>query len=223
MSIDKQFFNCMIGRHFPFFLTNGPLNSQYFLYAIDSPKLSREYYPLITFRKINEKTKYGTPCFGNEVLNLFTRQDVNIKIGKKYLSVLKDILRKDEPYMEKNGKGFPLIEYTGNVNMYRTIITGIRGLLREHMYKFCPGRTVDILCGRDTFIVCKIKGSDSKIFLQPEALYDVKDVNLQYPKPVPDGFKFPEGVYNITSESGWKINSELETAIRRIEWGSINL
>jgi hypothetical protein len=216
--------NCMIGRYVPFFLTNGA-NSipQYYLYAIDSPGLSKNLYPYITLKKIGERTNpHSYPSSGgNDILRLFVPEE---EAGSRkrmdwcVVLVLFELFKKFNVTIEKNGRNFPLIEYKGDTHIQKTLVTGLRSLLRFNNYKLSHGKVLDILWTADEYVVFDIKNYNKNVIsLEPKAVYEITDVNRENPLNVDlSKFNYFEG-RRIQLEDGWKITKELDDEIKKLE------
>jgi len=217
--------NCMIGRYVPFFLSNNNSTPQYYLYAIESPGLSKNMNPYVSLRKISERTKsknYPTGS-GNDILRLFvTEETESQKMDWRVVVVLLNLLRKYNynynVLIDKNGKNFPLIEFKGDTYVQKLIITGLRSLLRKSNYKLCPGRTIEIMWTANTYVVFRIKGGKNHaIFLKPEAVYEIEDMNMENPLRIDlNQFDyFADQQFELSED--WKITKELDDEIKKIE------
>lgn len=212
--------NSMIGNVYPFFLSNQCPNESYYLYKIYSPKLSPDCIPYISLEKVSEKTKNEPYGHGSDVISILT--------GKKGIEeksvnfLLENILKKENPVIDKNGQEFPLIEMENGNNLQKSIIIGLRDAIRWKLYKFTTGRFVDILWTPTQFVLFEVKGDDEKnpetIWLEPVGVYNNSDVNLEHPLDVNLGkLDYPK-----TAWSGKNKASDLNRVLKKMEWESFN-
>lgn len=216
--------NSMIGNYYPFFLSNEVLPDAYYLYAISSPSLSPDVVPYLSLKKISEKTR-PSDYTGNDSDILATILGYRKDIANRGVDLLKDVLRKDNPVIDKNGYGFPLIEMESGNNIQKSLIIGLRDSLRWKVYNFSPGCFVDILWTPTQFMLFRILGEKRKkdgeeeIWLEPVGLYNNTDVELKNPISPLDLSKID---YPYDRWSGIAKASTLNRALKKLEWESFS-
>lgn len=211
--------NSMIGEVYPFFLSNSNLEDSYYLYRIYSPKLSEDLIPYISLEKISEKTKNEPYGHGTDILSICLGSKKNIEVNS--VKLLSELLKKESPEIKGNNLEFPLIKLENGNNIQKSIIIGLRDLLRWKIYKFQPGRFVDILWTPNQFIVFEIKGGDKEedeIYLEPKGVYNNMDLNLEKPLDIDlNTIDYPK-----TKWSGKYKASEINRLLKKLEWESFN-
>ena len=224
----NRFSNCMIGRYYPFFLTNGSSSgNQYYLYAIDSPSLSPNLLPYVSLRKMGEKTKVGSGFpggNGNDLLNILIKkdsQDFRYIIDRKAVNLVREILRPFDVRVEKSSKNFPLIEFKGNTAVQRVLIATLRSLIRQKYYKVSPNRFLDIMLTKTEYGVFRIKGNNKELYLEPVGVYKMTDMERENPIQVnPENLNYPKGKFSV--EDDWKISQTFDSVLKKIELDSFN-
>ena len=210
--------NSLIGSCYPFFLSNNELSeSSYYLYRIYSPSLSPELIPYISLEKISEKTRSNEPHEKGADL-------ISVCLGKrasneKACEFVQSILKREEEIVIKanTSNKFPLIEMANTNSPQKSLIVGLRDALRWRIYRFIPGRFIDVLWTPTKFVVFKINAEEQDaISLEPVAVYDNNDVNLTNPLNVNlNTIDYPKEKF-----SGKGKASDLNRLLKRLEWNS---
>ena len=216
----NKYFNLtgtMLGNQYPFFLNNGNLSDSYYLYQITTPGLNENLIPYISMGKISEKTKSEPYGKGSDILSVC----LGTKKGMPGTGVelLQDILKKENTKVKNNGKEFPLIDMVEGNNMQKSMIIGLRDALRWKLYKFVPGRFVDLLWTSKDFIVLKICGDPKTgLWFEPVSAHRNTDVELKEPIRVDWGrINYPKEVFSGSSKA-----SDINRALKRLEWSSFD-
>lgn len=219
----KKHYVSSIGKVFPFYIGN-PTQKNYYLYQVVSPKLNEKCKPLITLRKISERTgekdfsaSFTSMNHGDILATLLkTRKKLETK-GVKYLE--KEILaryseedRSDNTInLYEDGSNFPMFNL--DYNILKTIIVGLRDSLRWSKYKLQPGTEVDILLTPTKFGIFEIQGDRESMKLAFKAAYDNMDVERKFPLDLKeDEIQYPKDEFK-----GEKRASDLNKAIRSQE------
>lgn len=216
--------NSMIGNYYPFFLSNEnskKLSDSYYLYRIISPSLSPDCIPYLSLEKISEKTKNKQPYGNNiDVLSICLGNKKNLE--DRSAEMVYNIIKRNEkidPVVVKNGTSkFPLIEMVQTNSIQKSLIIGLRDALRWKMYKFLPGRCIDVLWTPNNFVIFQIKGDNDSIWIEPIGMYNNMDTNLTNPIDI-DLSKLD---YPKTKISGNNKSSDMNRMIKQMEWGSFN-
>ena len=211
----------MVGRYYPFFLNNGSLIASHYLYAIDSPCLNPETgNPTFTLKKISERTNRGDKkgC-GMDILN-FCYNSPHFNASKKAGDIIKDLMRKRNPKVIKNGNDFPLIEIQHPI-LQKSLVINLRGQLKNKHYRFAPGRYVDILWTPTEFVVFKLMGNkQTGVNLEPVAAYKNYDVGFLSPLPVNLGnLEYKRDKFMLGPDNR---SMALSLAIKELEWQSFD-
>lgn len=211
--------NTLLNNIYPFFLENIKFGQAFYLYQVVSPKMTEDFTPLVSFKKVGERTRKNDPSYNNEkgkfndldILTILTRSKAR-KNTTSYLN--EDIINRDKDARKKEvklydmGEGeFPAYELS-NLTTKATIV-GIRDNLRWQFYKFQPGKLVDILLTPTEFGIFEIKGDGKELWLEQKAVYSTNDPGMINPLE-----------YKTSSITNHKFrgNSELNKAIRAREW-----
>ena len=217
--LDAEKENCMLGAGFPFFLNNGKLGNSYYFYQIYSPKLSEDLVPYISLTKVVEKTSSEPWGNGNDILAMCLGSKKNlIDAGK---DLVESLLSTRDVFVESDNNNFPLIEINdanGNNDVQKLLITGLRDALRWKIYRFQPGRQIDILWTPEEFVVFNICGDDNTFYLEPDKAYKIDDVELRNPLDV-DLSKLEDYPKDKFERKPWKF-SEVNRIIKSLEWRS---
>lgn len=213
----------MLGYICPFYLSNGNLNSAYYQYEIYSPGLTQEdsseesCIPYISLTKISEKVKNDPSGKDIDILTAL----VGTNKDDAWEHLLGEYLKKEnniEIFNPGNGN-FPYIVMQEGLNIQRSLIVNLRDSIRWKFYRFTPGRFIDILWTNDKFVVFKIEGNDTELWLKPVGMYNTSDVEMTNPLKVNlESIDYPKEKF---SKEAGKI-SELNRMIKRLEWGSFD-
>ena len=216
-----------LGNVYPFFLNNTDLGS-YYLYQLVSPGVDKHIDPMLTLKKIAEKTVGNDfhasekNMFDTDLLSTILRSKKGVcKKGVKFIvQGLTSNLKDGKMYRERIDEGENLVMETNGFPWFamdpdieRSVIINLRDSLRWSRYKFRPGSYVDILTKPQEFVMCKIIGDDKKIQLKPMSTYECGDIELKNPMPVNPKLDLPLSVYE-----GEKKESRLNQDIRSCEW-----
>ena len=224
-----SFISTMLGKEYPFFLSNESFGEMYYLYQIYSPGLCDDLVPTFSLTKTNEKVD-KSPAWGvdanNEPLLLPNGKDSDIllyligpKKGKKqYSSFLKTMLRKEgvEIFSDKNG--FPNLKMvTGDRNsLQKTVIIYLRDALRWKSYSFKAGKKIELLYSPTEFIVFEFKeNEDQELYVEPIAAFKNYDVEMRNPLKV----DFSKITCPVGSWSKEKF-SDMNKTFKLYEWES---
>ena len=212
--------NCL-GNYYPFFLNNYSLTDQHYLYQLYSPGINKDFNPYLSMTKVSEKTHYGNP--GKEI------DILKVCIGKTTeenkmtpLEYLEDIFGKGKLEIVMCGKKFPYIEIKEtpegeSLDIPRNLIINLRDSLRWKNYRFYPGRYIDILWSPTEFVLYKIEADNENIWIEPQGMYENRDVMLQDPIQ-PKNYKLQ--TYKWKKEN--LKATDLNRFIRKLEWGAFD-
>ena len=179
-----SFISTMLGKEYPFFLSNESFGEMYYLYQIYSPGLCDDLTPTFSFTKISEKVgklpQWGVDA-NNEPLLLPNGKDSDIlhyligsKKGKKqYSSFLKTLLRKEGVEIYSDKDAFPNVKMVlgDKNNLQKTVIIYLRDALRWKSYSFKAGKKIELLYSPTEFIVFEFKEtSNQELYLEPLAI-----------------------------------------------------
>lgn len=214
-----------LGRYYPFFLTNSDLRTAHYLYQLYSPKVDEKtLVPFVSLTKVSEKT--------SEIPNLPDGSDLDIIrvcIGRKQITeqeaaeYLDTVAKRvwGKMHFDNGSDKLPYVEILDNQFHQRTLISVLRDSLRWKIYRYFPGRFIDVLWTKDEFTVLEICEDETTIYLKPlNVLYKNTDTNLSDPHP-----------YNL-EENGFVTEhwdktkpmraSEINKYIRNLEWNSFS-
>ena len=220
--------NSMLGNIYPFYLGNSKFGENFYLYQITSPGLSESCIPYITLKKVGERSedpKFQFLGKDSDIISI-CRGGGNNKsraenIEKDNYKFIMNILKKDEPLVDKNGDdNFPLIEMENGNNIQKSLIINIRDILRWKTYKFNPGNYIDILWTPDKFMLYKFSVSDDNKYLEmcPVGLYSNLDPGMTSPINLSDVVSAPR--YRWQLENNTKKYNEINYTIKKLEWES---
>lgn len=211
--------NTLLNNVYPFFLDNtNKFGSAFYLYQVVSPKLNEDLTPLITLKKVGEKTRKNDPAYDNgfndlDILTVLTEKshkNSTLYLNEDIINRDKDARKKEVKLYNLGEKKFPAFELS-NLTMKATII-GIRDNLRWQFYKFTPGKFIDIIISPNKFGLFEVMGNNEEIWLEQRGVYYTNDpgmINpLKYDHPSMSNQKF----------KGPNKNSEMNKAIRAREW-----
>lgn len=209
--------NSMIGNYYPFFLSNQELGDTHYMYEIVSPGLNNSCIPYISLKKVSEKTKSEPYGRDMDILSICIGNKKNIE--NTSVEFLNELLKKEEPVIKSAGnKNFPLIEMVNGNNLQKSIIVSLRDSLRWKLYKFMPGRYIDVLWTPTQFVVFKLVGDGDNISLTPVNAYNNLDISMVNPLKVDlSNLDYPKDVW-----SGKNRASDINRVIKKLEWESFN-
>lgn len=226
-----RLYNTMIGRVFPFFLGNEGDLSTYYLYQLLSPGLTDTLAPLMTLKKVCEKTGKNDYSATQESMNhgdvLATLVKSRSGLEKRALDyIYGNLLQRGgsgesghvRAKFHRNGTDFPMWELEATNAIPKILITGMRSNLRYARYKFIPGNKIDILLSPTQFGVFKIEGSKDELWLTPEAVYLNTDIAMKNPLKI-DLAKVNYPTQHWTGKS--KV-SDLNRAVYGWDWKSFD-
>ena len=222
--------NSMLGKIYPFFIGNSPkIKENFYLYQITSPSLSPSYIPYISLKKVGERSEdYRFPYLGKDcdIISICRGGNGNKtrmeNIESDNLKFVENLLKKDEPLVDRNGEDkFPLIEMENGNNIQKSLIINLRELLRWKTYKFNPGNFVDVLWTQDKFMLFKFELSSDKKFIEmkPVGLYENTDPGLKNPINITD-IESIAPTYKWSAENNPKKYNEINYIIKKLEWES---
>lgn len=210
----------MLWKIYPFFLTNNSekMMNNYYLYQITSPSLSPACIPYISLKKVGEKVKNkGFTGADGDVISMC--RDSKENAAMENVKFMENILKRDEPIIESNGKGFPLIEMESGNNIQKSMIVHLRDGLRRKYYKYYPGVYVDLLWTPTKFVIFKqvVEGDDN--VLVPVSIHDNIDASLNNPLDIDlNELNLPKIKWKKDSN---KVN-EINYYLKRLEWEAFN-
>ena len=221
--------NSMLGKIYPFFLSNNSkIRENFYLYQITSPGLSSSYIPYISLKKVGERSEDPKfPYLGkdSDIISICRGGNNNKSrmedIEKDNFKFISNILKKDEPLIDRNGDDyFPLIEMENGNNIQKSLIINLREMLRWKTYKFNPGNYVDILWTPDKFMLYKFSESEDNKYLEmcPVGLYSNLDPAMTEPINSDDIISAPK--YRWSLENNPKKYNEINYTIKKLEWES---
>ncbi|MBP3732093.1 MAG: hypothetical protein J6I84_02485 [Bacilli bacterium] len=223
MLSDRQFSltGTLIGNQYPFFLGNIGLGSSYFLYQINTPGLSPKCIPYFSMTKLAEKTKATEEGSDLDIISYCVGlgKKMSTKVAADFLK--ENILKKDGNVIEQNPseKGFPLIELGWGNAAQKSLIQGLRDILRWRTYKFQPGNLIDVLWTAKDFIVLKICGDKDAYWFEPVAAYRNTDLEMKNPLKILDWgrINYPRERFTGNSKA-----SAINWTLRRVERSSFD-
>lgn len=213
----------MLGEKYSFYLNNGSLKDSHFLYEFYSPGLNEDLDPYISMTKISDNCRFDTShhkdsdilsiCLGNRD----NTEESRISLVENLLKRVPAAIEVDSNSSNDPDKDFPAIVMKDGLDIQKSLIVGLRDLLRWKMYKFTSDRFVDILWTTKELVVFKIQGDREMIWLEPVAMYDKSDINFSNPMPVNniDCSKFGKNKFVGNSKA-----SDLNRVIKQVEWNS---
>ena len=187
----------MIGKAFPFFMSNKNLGDAGYVYQVSSPSYNKmTFRPYITLTKVCDRTfsEKGEKIVSRENDVLFATLDDQYKESLKdesgvidrskvnWVGQVKRLINSRGTRVIQNSQrnGFPLVEITTvDLDIQKNLILNLRNNFRWRRYKFGEGECVDILYTPDTFAVYKLEESEDKYSLKPVGLYKNTDVALK--------------------------------------------
>lgn len=214
-----------LGRYYPFFLNNAELSSGHYLYQLYSPKVDEKTLtPYVSLTKVSEKT-INNPGFPEgtdlDLLKICTgRKQLTEKEAAEYLDTMAKKVWGKMHYDEGSNK-IPYVEMLDNQFHQKTLVSILRDSLRWKLYRYTPGRFIDVLWTKDEFTVFEICEDETTLYLKPlNVLYKTTDTNLDHPHP----YNLEEN--GFVSEHWDKTKpmraSDINKYIRNIEWNSFS-
>ena len=224
-----SFISTMLGKEYPFFLSNENFGESYYLYQIYSPGLCNDLVPTFSLTKINERvdrsSSWGVDS-NNEPMFLPNGKDSDIlhfligsKKGKKqYASFLKTLLRKEGVDIFSDKDSFPNIKMVdGDRNsLQKTVIIYLRDALRWKSYSFKAGKKIELLYSPSEFIVFEFKETEGQeLYIEPIAIYKNFDVEMRNPLKVDfNKINYPTGSWSKDKFS------DMNKTFKLFEWES---
>lgn len=217
----KNSVHSLLGNYYPFFLNNTSFKESY-IYQLYSPKLNDRISPVVSLTKVSEKTVKGIPE-GSD-LDL-----IKICLGKKDITeadaaeFIDNLVRKEweggVDFDEGSGK-LPYVEYTSTQVNQKLLVTALRDALRWKVYRFYPGKQVDILWTRNEFTLFEICEDETHYFLKHlGVLYKNTDSGLINPKE----FTLGEGFETARWEKNKPTKAiEMNKYFRSLDWASFS-
>ncbi len=214
--------NNHLGNYYPFFLNNYSLTDQHYLYQLYSPGMSDNMNPYISMTKVSEKTHYGNPGKENDILKVCTGKTQEGETKTSPIEYLEGIFKKEGVEIKANSKKFPMIEIKEgpeheSLEIPRTLITNLRDSLRWRFYRFYPGRYLDILWTPKEFALYKIESDSENVWLEPQGLYENRDVMLSSPLEI--------SYYKLQTYK-WSKDSikatDLNRFVKKLEWNAFD-
>ena len=177
-----KMYGTLIGNVYPFFLDNTSMKS-YYLYQVVTPEMLSDYTPLLTFRKISERTKPTEFSANEKSMNhcdiiatlMHSRKGINkkaIEFLDKEILTRPDDKKKSNATFYENGYDFPLFEMDNFSNTTKALIIGLRDSLRWNQYRFQPGSYMDIMLTGTKFGLFEIKGDKDSIWRETKGIYE---------------------------------------------------
>lgn len=180
---DERATNYLLGRKYPFFMSNGvELSEKFYVYSVYSPGVDENLNPYVSLTKISEKSEFNLSGKGKDTDIIST-----IMYPKKvenFVEYATDLMKREGYAFDKpdTTTDFPKLKTEGNSNYcVKSMIVNLRNNLRYSNYRLYPGKKVDILWGPDTFVVCKIVEDENSIWLEPENMYKNVDAAMIHP------------------------------------------
>lgn len=210
----------MSGNVYPFYLGNSDLGSNYYLYQLTHPGIVENNTLTVSMAKVGERVSdrqyHATEksMWSSDLISTILRSRKNIK--EEATNYLQDLLHRD--VFEREDQEFPWIDAGESMNTtFRLLVTSLRDAIRWKLYSFSPGNKIDVLLGKKHFVVFNIIDAGEKcIKLVPQSMYEVSDVNLTNPTPVPDNIDLCNKVWG-----GDRRASDINRDIRKFEWDSL--
>ena len=218
--------NSLLGNVYPFFLSNNNLTTDpsYYLYQVVTPGLSEDLIPYVSLHKVSEKTKTGSPKepFGHGDIDIINAAlGGKGKGGDKAIQYIKSFFYKNEPIIDHPEKptDFPLIEMENGNSIQKTLIIRLREALRWNNYNLLPGHYVDVLWGKNIFMIFKLEGTKTEVWLSPVSLYSNLDPGQKNPLSIDlEKINYPKDHWKLDEKSN-KIPA-LTQAIKKLELAS---
>lgn len=217
----KNSVHSLLGNYYPFFLNNTSFKESY-IYQLYSPRLNDRLTPVVSLTKVSEKTTKGLPegsdldlirvCLG--------KRDIT---GQEIIEFVEGLTRREweggVEFDEGNDK-FPCIEYTSTQVNQKLLVTAIRDALRWKMYRFYPGKLVDILWTKNEFTLFEICEDETHYYLKHlGVLYKNTDCGLLDPKE----FTLNEGFETARWEKSKPTKAiEMNKYFKSLDWASFS-
>lgn len=223
----RVLFNNLLGRYFPFFLNNKNLGSSYYIYQICSPGISPDGFPLVSLKKISERTiqeNNEAQGHGNDLVVMASGIQKPTKNKGKVIEWLRKGYDEFPDYINFKGDEFPEFEMDlDSQNTQKNLIIILRDAIRWSKLRFFDGRLIDVLWDKDHFITCQVNSKDNQVSLQPMNMYEILDTNLKNPLPLPALKTLPEILKGkVFKDIGGGKCPGLCIALKRLEWESFD-
>ena len=234
----------LYGKIYPFYLENNRL-SNYLAYQVYSPGVDSLTNPYLSLKLISENLPFNSKkdkMPTREELMNYHFNDLKIfnysikdnesaegeELEKKAMDSMKEMLKKFENpdanvekdfriYVANEGE-FPRFTFSKFTNdPQKSVIIYLRNSIRWTKYKFAPGSLIDVLWSPDTFVVFKIEGTDTEMWLTPQAMYKLDDFDMKHPMSVKNLNFNPEKFSREKSKI-----SDFNNAIKLLEWKSFD-
>jgi hypothetical protein len=234
----QQKMDSLYGNVYPFFLENNRL-SNYLAYQVVSPGVNSLCIPDLSLKLVSEylpfngkKDKMPTT---KELMN-YKMNDLKIfnysikdnedatgkELDEKAVESMKEMLKKFSDYPQNikvrqdNPGEFPKFTFSDFTNdPQKSVIIYLRNSIRWTKYKFAPGSLIDVLWTKDKFVVFKIEGTDTEMWLTPLSMYKLTDFDLKNPMSV----RNLDFISEKFSRDKAKI-SDFNNAVKLLEWKS---
>lgn len=202
--------NNFLGNYYPFFLNNYNLTEQHYLYQLYSPGVNEELNPYLSMIKVSEKTYYGNIGKETDILKLCANKIIDSEknaVRQTPIEYLNEIFKGLNLEIKYGAaKKFPYIEIkeaddNKSLEIPQTLITTLRDALRWKYYRFHSGRFVDILWTPSEFALYKIIIDSENISLEPQGIYENRDVMMQNPLEINyklQTYKWPKDTFKAT-------------------------
>lgn len=219
----KVLTNNLLGRVFPFFISNKTLGNSYFIYQLVSPKVSKNCIPFVSLKKISERIPNdGGSDRGDDLITLAS----GINQPDKNKAKVENWFRKGFNYFpevfEQEGTDFPMFEMDPlSQSTQRSLVVLLRDAVRWNRHRFFDGRLEDVLVDPEHFVTMRISNKDGMISLKPENMYHVLDCNLKNPMPIDLSLNFGD-VLQPGKDIGAGHCSTICQAIKKFEMGSFD-
>lgn len=231
----------LYGKIYPFYLENNRL-SNYLAYQVYSPSVDESITPYFSLKLISENLPFNSKkdkVPTREELMRYQFNDLRIfnyavkdsesvtgnELDDISLNTVNDMLKKFKAdsalnfdvYQDKPGE-FPRFSICKHTNdPQKSLIIYLRNSIRWTRYKFAPGSLVDVLWTLDSFVVFKIEGTETEMWLTPQAMYKLSDFDQKNPMSVKN--------INFTTETFSRDKSKItdfNNAIKLMEWKSFD-
>lgn len=220
----------LIGNYYHFYLSNQGLlkDNSFYIYQLGSPGFADEHlHPVLTLNKVAERTRDNEFSADWMKMNdsdllatlLKSREDISHK-GAEYIA---NLLRRENPTVYGTSKDskhdFPLIAMGIDNSIQKSLIINLRNEIRWNNYRFFPGRQIDMLFTKDTFMVLKIQGDENYVWFTPENIYRNTDIGQTTPLKLDySKYDYPREKFPGSKNKVYEINRTL----KRFEWQSFD-
>ena len=241
MENTNQKMDSLYGKIYPFYLENNRL-SNYLVYQVYSPGIDNSTNPYLSLKLISENLPFNSKkdkmptreelmAYKFNDLKIFNysvkdnESSTGVELDNEAMDSVSEMLKKFKAesasdfkiYQDKPGE-FPRFTFNKYTNdPQKSVIIYLRNSIRWTKYKFAPGSLIDVLWTPDTFVVFKIEGTDTEMWLTPQSMYKLSDFDLKNPMSVKN--------INFTSEIFSREKSKISdfnNAIKLLEWKSFD-